>query len=758
MKIQNSYHFGALVILLLAVLIASFSSPLPSAVDANAAQDQFSSARAMTHLAKIAAQPRPPGSKAHDQAFDYLVSSVSAMGLEHDIQDKVATRSFFRNQDLMKVRNLVVRIPGSDGKKAVLFTCHYDTAPNVAAAGKSGMPVAAFLETLRVLKNGEAPLNDLIFLFADGGEVSSFGAEVFKKQHEWAKKVQLVFAFEGRGPNGPVQIVESTHANQWLVSQLRRELPDVVVDSAVLELGAMFYEYSNFTIFREESEAQGLQFSNRPSPNYDGTPLDNLASVDEGTLQHFGSYSLACARRFGKLDLTQIPEESGVFMTLPLMGTLHYQSGMAILLSGLACVLLLACLVMGIRNKSLSIKGTALSMFGFIACLLVTGLFTMLAWQGMQLFMPNADELIMGHPYYDQWHRVGQILTAAGVTGLVFRLLQGFTKPMELTLGAFVFIVLAAIATSLVAPNFSHVFVVPLLFALVAGLIVIVGGSLDEGRRVLITALFAVPGILLWLPSIGKIYNELAGVFMPVFGVLTALMMALVIYPWQTIFAKKAWMPALALVGLGVLTLGVTGMKNMEPTPDSPNQNSLIYVMNRDTAEQHWVSTDPQPDAWTSQVLKGELSHGKLKDFFSPADYPVISTPAPPVEVLDTVVEVIEDFVEGERRILELYISSPSGAGALRMFFSGAKIQAAYSEDEYVGGETERIFAFGLAEKGITMRLELEPGVPLKVKLVEIGAGLPNTLGLQPRAREMTPSTLYNWFQDATVVIKTIEL
>jgi len=84
----------------------------------------------------------------------------------------------------------------------VLLVAHYDSVPTGPGANDDGVGVATLLETARAL-TASAPLqNDVIFLFTDSEETGLLGAQAFVTEHLWAKEVEVVLNFEGRGNGG----------------------------------------------------------------------------------------------------------------------------------------------------------------------------------------------------------------------------------------------------------------------------------------------------------------------------------------------------------------------------------------------------------------------------------------------------------------------------------------------------------------------------------------------------------------------------
>ncbi|HZF38571.1 MAG TPA: M28 family peptidase, partial [Blastocatellia bacterium] len=157
---------------LLFILIAClsiYSQRPPRAIPASAPVTEFSSSRAMNHVRVIASQVHPIGSPAHKRVRDYLLSELSGAGLQPQVQTATVLSPRERPPFLGgTVNNVVARLNGSRGGKAILLMAHYDSAPNSFGASDDGSGVAAILETLRTIKAGPPLKNDVIVLFTDG--------------------------------------------------------------------------------------------------------------------------------------------------------------------------------------------------------------------------------------------------------------------------------------------------------------------------------------------------------------------------------------------------------------------------------------------------------------------------------------------------------------------------------------------------------------------------------------------------------------
>lgn len=216
------------------VALALYQFVPPAVVPADAPATEFSAEHAMAHLEAIAREPHPVGSPENARVRDYLIGQISAMGLRPEVQK---TTVFQSNPDeasqAARVENILVRIEGTEPSRAVLITAHYDSVVTGPGAGDNGMSVAAMLETLRALKAGSPPRNDLIFLFNDGEEPGMFGSTGFVEQHPWAKDVGVTFDFERDAPTGAAMLLWTAAKDGWLVREIADASPGILATSVV---------------------------------------------------------------------------------------------------------------------------------------------------------------------------------------------------------------------------------------------------------------------------------------------------------------------------------------------------------------------------------------------------------------------------------------------------------------------------------------------------------------------------------------------
>ena len=119
---------GLALLLILAAIYWSFSALLPSKIsNLETDKNSFSTERALIHLEQISQKEHPVGSENHAFVRDYIVEELKNLGLIPEIQ---AGSTISQWGNLVKAKNVLARIKGSENTKALLLLTHYDSAPH----------------------------------------------------------------------------------------------------------------------------------------------------------------------------------------------------------------------------------------------------------------------------------------------------------------------------------------------------------------------------------------------------------------------------------------------------------------------------------------------------------------------------------------------------------------------------------------------------------------------------------------------------
>jgi hypothetical protein len=756
-------------------LLAIYRLIPPAAVAADAPPTEFSSGRAMKHVEAISRVPHPMGSQGHAEVREYLLRELAALGASPEAMTATAldvgTGGLLRGGT---VQNVLARIPGTRGGKAVMLTGHYDTVPNSPGASDDGAGVAAILETVRAVKAGGGLNNDLIVLLTDGEEVGLLGARAFVAEHPWAKDVGLILNFEARGNSGPVLMFETSPGNGRLIEEFAEAAPHPVSNSLLYEVYKILPNDTDFTIFKE-ANLPGFNFAYIDGVSHYHTSLDNIASLDERSLQHHGSYALALTRRAGGMDLTDRRTHDSVYFDVLGAAVVRYSKFWVVPLTALACLLFALTIFIGLRKRSLSVGGLVLgALAGLIGMLVAYGCAALVVWAVGPVAPGNSgigrSGLLLA----------GLILLAVAAAAASYAFFGRRAGNLNLLIGGLVWWVLSAVVTTAMLPTASYLFTWPLLLALCAALFALVkrrqatapesatGESAAETSRLRaagrgwVFSLCALAAVILFAPVI---YIVFVGMSLGVAAALTAvaaLLLALFLPTLGLSTASKRWLfpAAAACAGLVLILAGFL----VAGSGTRPKADSLFYGLNADGGKATWGSADARPDEWTTQFLTTDSGRDRMTDFFPFGSRDFLTKDAAPVSLAAPRAEVLSDQTSGDVRQLKLRITSPRSAPIISVYFDDASGATRPSVNGRpwttmaaalgTGGKRWALRYYALPPEGIELTLDAKAQRPLVVRLVDQSYGLPASLTerMRPRPDGLIPVSLpYN---DSTMVTK----
>jgi Zn-dependent M28 family amino/carboxypeptidase len=251
---------------------------------------EFSTNRAFTQVEAISKQPHYVGSTNHEKVAEYLQQELHKLGLETSIQEGYTLTDW---GNLVKSKNILARIKGTQNTKALLLLTHYDSAPHSSSRGASdaGSGVATILESVRAFLYAKTPhKNDVIILFSDAEELGLNGAALFVTEHQWAKEIGLVLNFEARGSSGPsYMLMETNGGNAGLVKEFAAAgAPMPVTNSLMYSIYKMLPNDTDLTVFREKGNIQGYNFAFIDDHYNYHTAQDDSSHLNKNTLAHLG--------------------------------------------------------------------------------------------------------------------------------------------------------------------------------------------------------------------------------------------------------------------------------------------------------------------------------------------------------------------------------------------------------------------------------------------------------------------------------------
>ncbi|HMM41244.1 MAG TPA: M28 family peptidase [Thermomicrobiales bacterium] len=765
----------------MAVLLWLGLRPLgtPDVVPADAPATEFSAARAMEHLRVIAAEPRVIGSPGNIAARQYLIDQIRALGLEPEVQTTTSVVSEGREGFRAGVvNNVIVRVPGTASTGVIAINAHYDSGDTGPGASDCGSCVVTGLETLRATLASEPLKNDLLFVFVDGEERHMMGSAAFTEQHPWAKDIRLALNYEATGSGGAAILYVTSEDNAWLVSEFLDVAPDPAAWSLIPTISNLFPDGRFDSDLGEYTQqgSQGLGFLYFDDPTAYHSARDNIAEIDLGSIQQEGGYTLAVARYFGNLDLTDMPSSGDrVFFNVWPGVVVHYSATWAVPLAALVTLAIAGLLVLGRRRSELTTGGLLAGALGWLLITLGATLASVLLWVVVRLVEADYQVWMVGS-YQTTLHVVALCAATVAAVMALYTLLGRRVRQQNLVAGTLLASLVPLWVTSLLAPGLSYLVAWPLLFASLplAWRLLVRERAMSDWIRVAVLAVAAIPALVL-LPATLAQMTALAVRFegmlgMPILG-LTMLFVAPIVallLPHLHILGgasesrRLRWavpgtatLVAVALFGWGIAT---SGFDAKHPRPDS-----IAYEMNADTGQAQWVSFDTSLDDWTGEFFPAgtkKVDH----EWLATGSRPAFTAPAPAVSLAAPEITVLDDTTTGDIRTLRLRLTSPRGTSemATAVDVPGEIVSATVNGHEVdLGdyapareGELTLIYA-NVTDGGWELTVAVRSTDPLTVRLEEITRGLPEapSMDVPPRPADTMPSPVFP--RDPTIVMRT---
>lgn len=770
---QTSVLATLLVLLCLALvsyLAIRLQSP-PAAVAESAPASEFSSGRALKHLASIARKPHPLGTEEHATVREYILAQLSAAGLSPETQETLAVNPNIIPYRAGNVQNVLARLKGNGGGgKAILLAGHYDSVAPGPGASDDGAAVASMLETLRALKTGAPLRNDVIFFFSDGEEGGLLGARAFTSEHPWAKDVGLVLNFEARGTHGPSIMFETSPNNGWLIGEFARAAPHPVATSFAYEVYRRLPKDTDLSVFKDANLA-GMNFAYINGVTHYHTALDNAHNLDERSLQHHGSYALALTRHFGNLDLNGSKPGNAVYFDLFGSTLVRYSAAWIIPFAVLTSILFLAVVFLGLQRKQLSLGRMAVSFVLLLVGLVLNAVCVTLLWVLIESLHPNYQQMHQGVTYNSSLYTLGFVFLTLALAAAIFILLRKRLGFLNLAAGASLCWLVAMWLTSLSMPGASYLFTWPLFFSLLGlGYVIIATKQTDAptSRPVLplVLLLTAIPALVLVVPAIYHISAALPLFLSGAVMVLVLLVVGLLVPHLHLVTSGRRWLlPAAALiVTLALLVAGTltSGFDKEHPRPDN-----LFYGLDADAGKAVWASLDDAPDEWTAQFFPQPVSKSPVTEFLPLITVDFMKSPAPLVPLPPPEATLLADAPNNSGgRTLRLRLNTPRQAPFLSVYvnpkveISSAQVNGKLIRASDAPGVAETgwsMLYYAMPAAGAELTLEVKSAQPVEMRVIDLSYGLPQTPTQTIRARPDNIMSTFFPFSDATLVSKSFK-
>lgn len=705
-----------------------FFTMMPGSVSKDDAPlSEFSVKRALLHVTEMTQKPHYIGSENHEAVAQYLEKELKKLGLETNIQEGT-TLSDWGN--LVKSKNILARIKGTNSSKALMLLSHYDSAPHSSSYGASddAAGVAAILESVRALIHNKTPhKNDIIILFSDAEELGLNGAALFVTQNNWAKEVGLVLNFEARGTAGPsYMLMEVNNGNAAMVAGFSEANPDYpVANSLMYSIYKMLPNDTDLTVFREQGKIQGFNFAYIDDHFNYHTAQDDIAHLDHTSLAHQGSYLMPLLAHFSNADLSNLTtDDDSVYFSTP-FNFISYPFGWILPMAIIAIVLFLFFIFIGLGKRTLVMAEIGKGFLNLFGALVVAGLVGFFGWKSLLAIYPQYGDILQGFTYNGHSYILAFVFLSLGIAFLFYNRRTNENINMSYSVAPlFLWIIInLLVAVSLPGAGF---FIIPVFCAL----LMMAWFVLTQRTNTIFNLIFSIPALIIFVPFIWMFPIGLGLKILFGSAILTVLVFGLLLPVFGGFIRKGLWSFALFLVGIGFL---VHAHLNSDYEPGKAKPNSLVYFYDAEKDQAKWATYDANPDEWTKKYLgdtPGNANEMNASPLFSKYDTQfTYSSEAPVKELARPTIEFLMDSIIGDQRYYKIRITPNRKVNRYDVFAdeqlvlhnfkaNGAK-DLNQKGSAYPRNGRKILSYYVVANEPLEMQFSIQKNAPLNMELME---------------------------------------
>ncbi len=474
-------------------LLALWETRPPSARGSETPLEQFSAARAISHLSHFAQEPHPLGSAAQERVRSYLIGTLRRLGAEARIEKTSRMKSADRFVSGGVLQNIVATVKGTASGKAVMVVAHYDSVPRGPGAADDGAGVSCILEMIRAIRAGPPLPYDLFVLLTTGEEEGLLGARGFVGAHpDLARQVGLIINLEARGSAGPTLMFETSDDNGALVRKFARAAPYPMASSLMVSIYRSMPNDTDLTVLKTTgAEALNFAFIER-SQNYH-TRFDSIKNLDARSVQQMGANLLGLVRHFGN--------ESWHFARQPDCVYFNWLGRRSLFVYtvwsawALALTTLVLC-VLGSFGRRLSFKNALTGGGLFLVLFLSIAAGLLLSWGGISILLRSA--LCEGDTFGNHLLFAGLMAFGFACGCAVLATVRIRIDPLALGWGMTWMAAILAAVLLFVLPGGSYVLQWPAFFGAIA--LLFGQRAKRDGARAFWAFLGAAPAVLILVP------------------------------------------------------------------------------------------------------------------------------------------------------------------------------------------------------------------------------------------------------------------
>lgn len=697
----------------------------PSPKPASAPPEQFSAERAMAHVKVMAQKPHPAGSLENDKVRDYIVAQLRLLGVEVEVLEEITHRG---GNSVAVYHAVLGRIRGTDSTKSFAVDAHYDSVPYGPGAADDISGVAAMIESARAILAGPPLKNDIIFCFADQEEISAGGAKAFI-DHPWFQDVGVLLGLEARGTKGPSLMFETSQNNGYLIRELKKAGVHPRANSIMFDVYDRLPFGSDFGQYKHHVAGYNIAFVDNFA--YYHISLDSPENLCLASLQHHGEYTLGLARHFGNkpMDETYAPNVT-YFNTLGGHMVIYPQTW-ALPLAIAAMLLFSVGLVYGLIRRRLRLLNTLMALCVVVlAAVLAAAVALLLAYV---LFVQYREMAL----YQNNVYCFSFVCFAVASLLLCLAIFRRWIRPQEwlaaglLLHAANLVLIQWWMAGGAFAALWPLVFGTMMLYALCSA-----REEISAARQIGLLTLLVLPPLIIITPLIAMLGYTMTSMAGFLLSIIVISQISLLLPQAWLIPGRVRWAAPLLLIVLGALVF-VAGYRANRPGPATPLLNCLSYGMDFDTGRGFWLSNDSKLDEFTAQFFPADAERQRVEEFMPGHDGLYLKAPAPESPFPRPRLDVIEDRLEGDRRMVRLHLDSPRDAQFIDLHITsnlvvyggtllGIPMQGAEKRQWRAHIEL-------LPREGGELQLEVEPHTALVINIRERSYGVPEFPDFNPR-------------------------
>ncbi|WP_108669095.1 M20/M25/M40 family metallo-hydrolase [Peribacillus acanthi] len=748
--------FTVLAIVVGTIIISFLQLQSPRVIPKTGASNVFSAERAFSYLEEFAVAPHPLGSTEHDRVRDYLVQELKDLGLSPEIQNVNSLRNTRTWVTGGNIENIIAKIDGTSSSKAVMLVAHYDSVPGGPGVADDGAGIAGILETIRALKEHKALKNDVIILLTDGEENGLLGAKAFVEEHPWVQNVGLVLNFEARGNEGPAFMFETSEDNSWIIQEFVKAAPTPVAHSFIYNLYKLMPNDTDLTVFKEAG-LNGLNFAFGEGLGHYHTTSDNLEKLSKESLQHHGEYMLSLLLHFGQLDLAQEKEGNRIFFNIFGATMTTYSDNLVLPIMGLAVLLFAFTMVHGLKRKQVTVLGTLAGFLTFLVSMVGSAIIGFSLWKVLTIVFSNTKWMLGTDITFGTLFLISFSIIIISFLNLLYHFVSKKIKVGNLTMGALLIWLILTVVTSFLLIAGSYVFSWPLLFALI-GVNLYFRSEDNSWKGHLLSAGFAIPGLLIVVPVIYLVQMLVSMSLAPLLMVLVCLLGGLFVPFLTTLTIKYKWVMPTTLLGVGLVVLlaNCIFIANA-PSEDHHKASDITYFMDADKGKAYWAARHAL-DGYTSQYVNGDVKIGNTSEFFPMLQWDVNYAEADLYNIEGPIMNVLSDETVGNKRTIEyhlktnrkaeeMFLQSVTVLNMSQLSINGKDIEL--SRNTFTK-ENPFLFTYIVGQTGeMNVKITVNANDKIEWIVADRAYSLPDTKGKRPSE--------YSTYGDNSFVMRTIK-